>query len=139
MQLQEAVNSWISGQRPVLRKFSVLALDLSHFRRAPEDFKVTNFNRVINPLTQTDETMRIVSQTQSCIQPQNAVLVMWVKFKSGVYYAVELVAKNLNNQRLYGQIQKTVLGQSARIELEYTNAQDALKAAQEAQQTESKN
>lgn len=114
-QLQEAVNSWISGQRPVTRKFSVTALDLSLLRRAPEDFKVYNFNRVINPLTQTDETMRIVGQTLDLIQPQNAELVIGDKFKSGVDYAVETAAENLKNQRLYGQLQQTVLGQSARI------------------------
>ncbi|KMO64403.1 hypothetical protein PY99_07355, partial [Lacticaseibacillus rhamnosus] len=90
-QLQEAVNSWISGQRPVTRKFSVTALDLSLLRRAPEDFKVYNFNRVINPLTQTDETMRIVGQTLDLIQPQNAELVIGDKFKSGVDYAVDTV------------------------------------------------
>lgn len=114
-QLQNAVNSWISGQRPVTRKFSVTALDLSSIGRAPEDFKVYNFNRVINPLTQTDETMRIVGQTLDLIQPQNAELVIGNKFKSGVDYAVETAAENLKNQRLYGQLQQTVLGQSARI------------------------
>ncbi|GMB71934.1 phage tail protein [Lacticaseibacillus rhamnosus] len=114
-QLQNAVNSWISEQRPVTRKFSVTALDLSSIGRAPEDFKVYNFNRVINPLTQTNETMRIVGQTLDLIQPQNAELVIGNKFKSGVDYAVETAAENLKNQRLYGQLQQTVLGQSARI------------------------
>lgn len=114
-QLQDAVNSWISGQRPVTRKFSITAVDLSSIGRAPEDFKVYNFNRVINPPTQTDEMMRIVGQTLDLIQPQNAELVIGDKFKSGIDYAVETAAENLKNQRLYGQLQQTVLGQSARI------------------------
>jgi uncharacterized protein YdcH (DUF465 family) len=114
-QLQDAVNSWISGQRPVTRKFSITAVDLSSIGCAPEDFKVYNFNRVINPPTQTDEMMRIVGQTLDLIQPQNAELVIGDKFKSGIDYAVETAAENLKNQRLYGQLQQTVLGQSARI------------------------
>lgn len=130
-QLQDAVNSWISGQRPVTRKFSITAVDLSSIGRAPEDFKVYNFNRVINPPTQTDEMMRIVGQTLDLIQPQNAELVIGDKFKSGIDYAVETAAENLKNQRLYGQLQQTVIGQSARIV-------SISKTAQTAQETVSK-
>lgn len=125
-QLQDAVNSWINGQRPVTRKLSVSALDLSLIGRAPEDFKVYNFNRVINPPTQTDEAMRIVGQTLDLIQPQNAGLVIGNKFKSGVDYAVETQANNLKNQRLFGRMQQTVAFQTTRIV-------SISKAAQEAQ------
>lgn len=134
-QLQDAVDSWINGQRPVTRKFSVSAFDLSLIGRASEDFKVYNFNRIIDSTTQTDETIRIVGQTLDLIQPQNAELVIGNKFKSGVDYAVETQANNLKNQQLFGRIQQSITVQSARIELVNTNAQAAVKAAQEAQQT----
>lgn len=79
--------------------------------------------------------MRIVGTTLDLITQTNAELVIGDKFKSGVDYAVDTVDKNLNNTRLYGLIQKTVLGTSARIELVNKYALDALKAETEAQTT----
>ena len=134
-QLQDAVNSWISQQRPVTRKFAVTALDLSLIGRAPEDFKVYNFNRVINPPAQTDETMRIVGQTLDLIQPQNAELVIGNKFKSGVDYAADTAAENIKNQRLYGQLQQTVIGQSSLIVSISKTVQEAQKSIVDMQGT----
>ncbi|QPB57149.1 phage tail protein [Lacticaseibacillus paracasei] len=121
--VEMAAKSWISGQRPVLRKFSISALDLSLIGKAPEDFKVYNFYRVVNPATQTDEVMRVIGETLDLIKPQNAELTIGNKFKSAIDFATE----NLNAGQSIGSLRTNLKQQNVRI----VAANETAKAAQE--------
>lgn len=129
--LEAKGEAYLKGERPVTTKYNITALDLSTIGLDADDFETYNFYPVINPLLGVNEPLRVTNQAIDIIAPEKAGLEIGDRMKRQSDFALEAV----NTVRNIGQIKKMVAGQSARIELVNTNAQAALKAAQEAQQT----
>lgn len=129
--LEAKGEAYLKGERPVTTKYNITALDLSTIGLDADDFETYNFYPVINPLLGVNEPLRATNQAIDIIAPEKAGLEIGDRMKRQSDFALEAV----NTVRNIGQIKKMVAGQSARIELVNTNAQAALKAAQEAQQT----
>ncbi|MBM6642189.1 phage tail protein [Lacticaseibacillus paracasei] len=127
--LEAKGEAYLQGERPVTTKYNIKALDLSTIGLDADDFEPYNFYPVINPLLEVNEPLRVTNQTIDIIAPEKAGLEIGDRMKRQSDFALDAV----NSVRNIGQIKQMVAGQSARIELVNNNAQDAVKAAQEAQ------
>lgn len=88
-QLTNRLQTWAKSQRPVLRKFSVTALDLSKLGMEADDFDIYNYYRVVNPIMGIDEPLRVIGQTIDIINIASESLTIGDKYKSGTDYALD--------------------------------------------------
>lgn len=104
-QLTARLQTWAKSQRPVQRKFTVTALDLSAIGKAAEDFDLYNYYPVKAPVVGVDEPLRVIGQTLDLINVTSESLTIGDKYKSGTDYALESLKQASSTKELVTQVQ----------------------------------
>lgn len=104
-QLTARLQAWAKAQRPVQRKFTVTALDLSILGKAAEDFDMYNYYTVKAPIIGIDEPLRVIGQTIDLINVTSESLTIGDKYKSGTDYALESLKQITSTKGLVSQVQ----------------------------------
>ena len=101
IELLNKAKSYLKENNKIKKKYKIDALDLSTIDLNFDSFEVGNTYRVINPLMNIDEELRIIEKTLDINSPQNSSLTFGDKFEDIKDYQLGITkaAKDLNTLR----------------------------------------
>ena len=101
IELLNKAKSYLKENNKIKKKYKIDALDLSKIDLDFDSFEVGNTYRVINPLMNIDEELRIIEKTLDINSPQNSSLTFGDKFEDIKDYQLGITkaTKDLNTLR----------------------------------------
>ena len=101
IELLNKAKSYLKENNKIKKKYKIDALDLSTIDLNFDSFEVGNTYRVINPLMNIDEELRIIEKTLDINSPQNSSLTFGDKFEDIKDYQLGITkaTKDLNTLR----------------------------------------
>ena len=101
IELLNKAKSYLKENNKIKKKYKIDALDLSKIDLNFDSFEVGNTYRVINPLMNIDEELRIIEKTLDINSPQNSSLTFGDKFEDIKDYQLGITkaTKDLNTLR----------------------------------------
>ena len=101
IELLNKAKSYLKENNKIKKKYKIDALDLSAIDLNFDSFEVGNTYRVINPLMNIDEELRIIEKTLDINSPQNSSLTFGDKFEDIKDYQLGITktTKDLNTLR----------------------------------------
>ena len=101
IELLNKAKSYLKENNKIKKKYKIDALDLSKIDLNFDSFEVGNKYRVINPLMNIDEELRIIEKTLDINSPQNSSLTFGDKFEDIKDYQLGITkaTKDLNTLR----------------------------------------
>ena len=101
IELLNKAKSYLKENNKIKKKYKIDALDLSTIDLNFDSFEVGNKYRVINPLMNIDEELRIIEKTLDINSPQNSSLTFGDKFEDIKDYQLGITktSKDLNTLR----------------------------------------
>ncbi|WP_238343636.1 phage tail spike protein [Gracilibacillus saliphilus] len=122
---------WMDNQKIALYQHKISAADLFLIGLDPDSFQVGNDHKVINPVMNIDERLRIIGKTIDILKPEDDNLTIGDKFKTLNEYQADA---NKQEKRIV-RLQNTVNRQSERlasINEEYNNLSESLQQLNQA-------
>lgn len=104
-QLKQMGANYLKIQKQENVSYKVTALDLSLIGLAPEDFKIGYKYRVINPIQNVDEMLKVSSVEIDPLDPTTPTLTFGIKYKTGTDYTKDAYADNNRLEHLSKQTQ----------------------------------
>ena len=101
IELLNKAKSYLKENNKIKKKYKIDALDLSKIDLNFDSFEVGNKYRVINPLMNIDEELRVIGKTLDINSPQNSSLTIGDKFEDIKDYQLGITkaTKDLNTLR----------------------------------------
>ena len=122
--LMRKAKDFLANNNKALVKYSITALDLSLVRLDIESFEVGNTYRVINPIMQIDDDLRVIEKTINIESPETSTIIVGDKFDT----QTNLTA--INQKAVYQKIQETNFKNNNLIEQVISNATALLTGAE---------
>ena len=94
----------LSANNKIRKKHNITALDLSAINMDIDSFEVGNTYRLINPLMDIDEHLRVIEKTIDISSPYDSTLTIGDKFEDIKEYQL----KSLKNEKTISRVQETV-------------------------------
>lgn len=95
---------YLKENNKIKKKHKITALDLSTIGLDVDSFEVGNTYRVVNPLMNIDEDLRVIEKTLDIDSPYNSTLTIGDKFEDIKEYQL----KTLKNEKSITRVQETV-------------------------------
>lgn len=97
--LLRKANEFLASNNKILKKYKIDALDLSLIKLETDSFEVGCSYRVINPLMNIDEYLKVIEKTIDISNPQNSSLMVGDKFEDIKDYQLNInrTSKRLDN------------------------------------------
>lgn len=126
---QQAIN-YLKNQKQENVSYKLTALDLSLIGLAPDDFKIGYSYRVINPIQNVNEMLKVSSVEIDPLDPTTPALTFGVKYKTGTDYTKDAFSDNNRIEQLSKQTQ-TALSAFGDIKDTQTDQQKLIKQLNE--------
>ena len=121
---------YLKKNNKVKKKHKVTALDLSTIGLDVDSFEVGNSYRVINPLMNIDEDLRVIEKTLDINSPQSSSLSVGDKFEDIKDYQLENIATAKEVKRVKETVQTTVSTLTS-VSIELNNTVEVLNSTNE--------
>lgn len=97
--LLRKANEFLASNNKILKKYKIDAVDLSLLQLEADSFEVGYSYRVINPLMNIDEFLKVIEKTIDISNPQNSSLMIGDKFEDIKDYQLNITktSKRLDN------------------------------------------
>jgi len=109
-QLKQQGMNYLRQQKQENVNYKLTALDLSLIGLAPEDFKMGYNYRVINPIQNVDEMLKVSSVEIDPLDPTTPALTFGIKYKTGTDYTKDAFSDSNRINQLAKQTQEALNG-----------------------------